>query len=187
MNTALPDPKTLDARKAKARAWFESLRDEICGAFEALETLAPAGAPNADRDAGSFVRTPWERTDHTGAAGWRRRDVDHERPRVRESRRACLDRVRRIRAGIPQGNSRRRYRSALLGLGHFADRASLESECAGRAHEHALCRHHQSLVRRRRRSHARAQQAPHPGRPRHDGFPCRDEKRLRRACGDRAI
>ena len=69
MNTALPDPKTLDTRKAKARAWFESLRDDICGAFEGLEALLPMGAPNADRETGSFVRTPWERTDHTGAAG----------------------------------------------------------------------------------------------------------------------
>jgi coproporphyrinogen III oxidase len=67
--TALPDPTTLDARKAKARAWFESLRDELCGSFEALENLLPPGAPNADRGAGSFVRTPWERTDHTGQPG----------------------------------------------------------------------------------------------------------------------
>ena len=67
MNTTLPDPTTLDARKAKARAWFESLRDDICGSFEALENLLPPGAPNSDRGAGSFVRTPWERTDHTGA------------------------------------------------------------------------------------------------------------------------
>ncbi len=67
MNTALPDPTTLDARKAKARAWFESLRDDICAALEALENLLPPGAPNSDRGAGSFVRTPWERTDHTGA------------------------------------------------------------------------------------------------------------------------
>ena len=65
----LPDPKTLDARKAQARGWFESLRDEICGAFEALEALLPMGAPNFDREVGSFVRTPWERKDHTGAPG----------------------------------------------------------------------------------------------------------------------
>jgi coproporphyrinogen III oxidase len=67
--STLPDPTTLDARKAKARAWFESLRDELCGSFEALENLLPAGAPNSDRDVGSFVRTPWERSDHTGAPG----------------------------------------------------------------------------------------------------------------------
>jgi coproporphyrinogen III oxidase len=67
--TALPDPKTLDARKGQARAWFESLRDEICSALEALENELPAGAPNADKTAARFVRTPWERKDHTGAPG----------------------------------------------------------------------------------------------------------------------
>jgi coproporphyrinogen III oxidase len=49
----------LTARQAQARAWFESLRDQICSAFEALEDEAPAdlypGAP------GRFVRTPWSR------------------------------------------------------------------------------------------------------------------------------
>jgi coproporphyrinogen III oxidase len=48
-----------NARKARARAWFEELRDQICATFEALEDEAPAslypGAP------GRFVRTPWKR------------------------------------------------------------------------------------------------------------------------------
>jgi coproporphyrinogen III oxidase len=51
----------MDTRKARARAWFETLRDQICAAFEALEDEAPAalypGAP------GRFVRTPWKRGD----------------------------------------------------------------------------------------------------------------------------
>jgi coproporphyrinogen III oxidase len=58
-----------EARKARARAWFESLRDEICAAFEAVEDALPAGAPHADRPAGRFVRTPWSRTDHSGTPG----------------------------------------------------------------------------------------------------------------------
>lgn len=69
MNSTLPDPKTLDARKAQARCWFESLRDEICTSLEALENELPPGAPNADRERGRFARTPWERTDHTGNPG----------------------------------------------------------------------------------------------------------------------
>ncbi len=60
-------PALLETRKAQARAWFESLRDDICAAFERLEADVPAalhpGSP------GRFVRTPWSRADHTGAPG----------------------------------------------------------------------------------------------------------------------
>ena len=59
----------LDTRKAKARAWFEALRDDICAALERLEDTLPANAPFADHRAGRFVRTPWQRTDHGGAPG----------------------------------------------------------------------------------------------------------------------
>lgn len=56
-----------NAFKEPARAWFRELRDRLCAAFERLEEEAPAslyeGAP------GKFVRTPWERTDHTGKPG----------------------------------------------------------------------------------------------------------------------
>ena len=46
-------------RKQRARAWFESLRDAICAAFERLEDEAPAGLyPGTP---GRFVRTPWRR------------------------------------------------------------------------------------------------------------------------------
>ena len=37
-----PDPDTADARKAAASAWFESLRDRMCAAFEALEDSVEA-------------------------------------------------------------------------------------------------------------------------------------------------
>jgi coproporphyrinogen III oxidase len=63
------DAGQIEARKACARTWFERLRDDICAAFELLEDALPKGAPVADRAAGRFVRTPWQRTDHTGAAG----------------------------------------------------------------------------------------------------------------------
>ena len=69
MTSPLPDPATLEQRKARARIWFESLRDEICAAFEAIEDAIPAGAPLGDRAPGRFVRTPWNRTDHSGAPG----------------------------------------------------------------------------------------------------------------------
>jgi coproporphyrinogen III oxidase len=50
-----------DALKQPAQAWFESLRDQICGAFESIE-----------QDMGSaarFERTAWDRPNHDGSAG----------------------------------------------------------------------------------------------------------------------
>jgi coproporphyrinogen III oxidase len=69
MTPPLADAATLEQRKAIARAWFETLRDDICAAFERLEDALPAGAPLAERAPGRFVRTPWERTDHSGQPG----------------------------------------------------------------------------------------------------------------------
>ncbi|HEX4533594.1 MAG TPA: oxygen-dependent coproporphyrinogen oxidase [Rhizomicrobium sp.] len=49
----------IEPRKARARSWFESLRDSIIETFETLEREAPdalyPGAP------GKFERTPWSR------------------------------------------------------------------------------------------------------------------------------
>ncbi len=56
-----------EQRKQQARAWFESLRDDICAAFEGLEdALTGTGA---DRPAGRFERKAWERPDPSGQAG----------------------------------------------------------------------------------------------------------------------
>jgi coproporphyrinogen III oxidase len=71
------DAGQTEARKARARAWFEHLRDDICAAFEAIEDDLPYGAPLVDRAAGRFVRTPWQRTDHT----WRATDLGFTRDR----------------------------------------------------------------------------------------------------------
>jgi coproporphyrinogen III oxidase len=56
-------------RKERARLWFETLRDRLVAAFEAVEDALPAGAPLSERPAGRFVRTPWSRADHSGAPG----------------------------------------------------------------------------------------------------------------------
>ena len=67
MTSPLPDTATLDARKVRARTWFESLRDQICAALEKIEDAAPAALYPGE--AGRFVRTPWKRADHTGSEG----------------------------------------------------------------------------------------------------------------------
>jgi coproporphyrinogen III oxidase len=48
-----------EALKPAAQAWFATLRDRICAAFEAIED---AGGPNPGR----FVRTPWDRPEGGG-------------------------------------------------------------------------------------------------------------------------
>jgi coproporphyrinogen III oxidase len=61
------DKATIEARKQRARTWFETLRDDICTLLEALEDEAPADLHAGE--AGRFERTAWTRTDHFGAPG----------------------------------------------------------------------------------------------------------------------
>src|SRR3979411_2970320 len=61
------DMAVIEDRKARARGWFEALRDDICTAFERLEDDAPASLYPGEP--ARFVRTPWDRTDHTGNTG----------------------------------------------------------------------------------------------------------------------
>jgi coproporphyrinogen III oxidase len=63
----LMDSSKIESRKARAKAWFEALRDEICAALEKLEDEAPA--PLYPLPSARFVRTPWQRSDHGGAPG----------------------------------------------------------------------------------------------------------------------
>ncbi len=51
----------LDPEQAAARQWFESLRDRICAAFEAIEREAGSDA--------AFSYTPWNRDDDPDAKG----------------------------------------------------------------------------------------------------------------------
>jgi coproporphyrinogen III oxidase len=61
-----PAPE-ITARQSRAKAWFEALRDNICAAFEILENRAPAALYPGEP--ARFVRTPWQRADHTGGPG----------------------------------------------------------------------------------------------------------------------
>lgn len=67
---SLPSPDDLAALKSEAQAWFATLRDRIVTALETLEDQA-AGPfhPDAPEEAGTFEKTPWQRTDHSGAPG----------------------------------------------------------------------------------------------------------------------
>ncbi|PKR55122.1 oxygen-dependent coproporphyrinogen oxidase [Thalassospira marina] len=53
-----------EARKKQAVDWFKSLRDQICARFEQLEDAY--SGPLADRPAGRFERTRWERGENQG-------------------------------------------------------------------------------------------------------------------------
>ena len=56
-----PTSLILDDEQQQARAWFETLRDRICQAFEAIEREAGSDA--------AFGYTPWERSDPDGSPG----------------------------------------------------------------------------------------------------------------------
>jgi coproporphyrinogen III oxidase len=56
---------TADERKARAQAWFESLRDRICSEFETIEDEGDLG----ERAAGRFVRKAWSRPDGEQGGG----------------------------------------------------------------------------------------------------------------------
>ena len=59
----------IDQQKAQAEGWFQSLRDQICSDFERLEDEANGPFFTEAQTPGRFQRTPWERTDHSGAKG----------------------------------------------------------------------------------------------------------------------
>jgi len=56
-----------EALKPAARAWFESLRDRLCAAFEAIEDSVDI--PPTDRAPGRFQRSAWKRPTEDGSDG----------------------------------------------------------------------------------------------------------------------
>ena len=60
-------PADIDHKKESARLWFEGLRDNLCNAFEALESELTG--PLADLPPGRFTRKDWLREDGNGGGG----------------------------------------------------------------------------------------------------------------------
>jgi len=60
---------SLEARKGRARAWFENLQDGICSALEAIEDEAERLPLYAGCPAGRFTRTPWTRSEQDAEGG----------------------------------------------------------------------------------------------------------------------
>ncbi len=59
----------LEERKAQARAWFETLRDEICASYEALEDAVAGPNESSALAPGRFTRTAWKRPPEQRGAG----------------------------------------------------------------------------------------------------------------------
>jgi len=57
--------------KARAQAWFEQLRDDLCAALEACEDDVEGPNPSSEGEPGRFERTAWTRDSHDSDGGGR--------------------------------------------------------------------------------------------------------------------
>ncbi len=64
----MTETAALEARKASARAWFETLQGRILDAFHAIEDEATGPFAGAT-EPGRFTRKTWTRANHDGAPG----------------------------------------------------------------------------------------------------------------------
>jgi coproporphyrinogen III oxidase len=64
LSESAPTGSVLEDRKTRASAWFKTLRDRICAAFEALEDEAPTALYPGE--SGRFTLKPWTRPEGGG-------------------------------------------------------------------------------------------------------------------------
>ncbi|MES2906978.1 MAG: oxygen-dependent coproporphyrinogen oxidase [Pseudomonadota bacterium] len=64
---AKTDDENFEAQKQRAVGWFTNLQQQIIATLEQLETEADPSLYEGSPE--KFVRTPWQRTDHTGEDG----------------------------------------------------------------------------------------------------------------------
>lgn len=62
-------PADIETLKTRATQWFTELRDRIVSTCEKIEADLPDDVAGAPGGQGRFKKTPWKRTDHTGAPG----------------------------------------------------------------------------------------------------------------------
>jgi coproporphyrinogen III oxidase len=67
MNPPMDIFDRLGRQRATAKAWFETMRDQLCTSLMQLEHQVTG--PHSDHVPGRFTRTPWARTDHSGGDG----------------------------------------------------------------------------------------------------------------------
>ncbi len=167
--------------QATARAWFETLRDDIHALFETLEDEV-----GGDGAAGRFVREPLDArprpTGPTGGGG----TMGMIHGRLFEKAGVHTSTVHGrfsedFAAQIPgAAEDPRFWASGISLIAHPVEPARADG-----AHQHALRRDHTAVVRRRGGPHADARPAARPGPPGHDRLPRGVSRRLRAAPGRR--
>jgi len=173
---------SLEARKAKARLWFEALQDRIIAALEAIEAEAPGPFASVDALPGQFAKKPWPRTDADGAPGGggilaMLQGRVFEKAGVHTS--TVFGRFEaEFAKQIPGADADPRFWASA-----FRSSCTLAIRMCDGAHEYAVRRHQQGMVRRWRGSDTRPR-SPSPSRRRgRHRLPCRHARRLRGPCG----